>query len=93
MALGLTYNELRTRVAEFLHVAYRGTDGKEEPQLPQNAHDLAIVSEIVNDAYRGFAMERDWEFLNPRASLTFVSKTTGTVETARNWDVYGYGEN
>jgi len=77
----LTYDDLRTRVAEFIGVDYKGTAGTGKSQLPIDAHDLDVVSRIVNDGYRRFLNERDWMFLRPVAELTFETATTGSIET------------
>jgi hypothetical protein len=79
--MALTYDDLRIRVAEYLGVSYKGADGTEKPQLPQKAYQLDIVSKIVNDGYERFISEFNWEFMAPLGSITFVSQTTGTIET------------
>ena len=81
MPLGFTYDDFRIRVAEYLGVSYKGTDGLEKPQLPTSAFDLDVVSRVVNDGYERFISDFNWEFMSPLASITFVSATTGTIET------------
>lgn len=82
MALGFTYDILRIRVAEYLGVSFKGTDGTEKPQLPQGEFDLDIVSRMVNDGYRRFITDFNWEFMTPLDRITFVSRTTGSITTA-----------
>lgn len=77
----LTYDDLRIQTAEYLGVSYKGSNGKEKPQLPQTAYDLDTVSRVVNDAYERFITEYNWEFMAPLGSITFVSQTTGTITT------------
>ena len=79
MAFGFTYDQLRTRVAEYLGISYKGADGTEKAQLPIKEFDLDVVSNLVNDGYQRFVTEADWEFLTPLATLTFVTQTTGTI--------------
>ena len=79
--MALSFDQLRTRVAEFIGFDLKGTDGTGVSSLPTNAQDLDVVSRIVNDGYRRFLGERDWMFLRPIAELTFQTATTGSVET------------
>jgi hypothetical protein len=81
--LGLTYDDFRIRVAEFLGVAYYGPNGDQAAQLPVDAHDLDLVSRIVNDGYRRFIGENEkWNFLNVPFTLQFVTGTAGRRRAA-----------
>lgn len=80
--LGLTYNDMRIRVAEFLAIAYYGVNGDEAAQLPVDAHDLELVSRLVNDGYRRFMAERDWLFNKLRFMITFIEQTSGSADSA-----------
>jgi hypothetical protein len=72
--LGLTFDDLRIRVAEFLGIAYLGANGDQAAQLPVDAHDLDLVTRLVNDGYRRFISENEkWNFLNVPVTLTFLS--------------------
>lgn len=73
--LGLTFQSLCIRVAEYLGVAdYSGGAAA----LPTDAHDLDLVKRLVNDGYRRFIGEMNWTFLLVPLTLTFG---TGEVST------------
>lgn len=79
-SLALTYDDLRIRVAEYLGIAYLGVNGDTAAQLPVDAHDLDLVSRIVNDGYRRFiGANPKWNFLNVPFSINFVTQLTGTA--------------
>lgn len=78
--LALSYDDYRIRVAEYLGIAYLGAAGNEAAQLPTDAHDLDLVSRLVNDGYRRFIGENDrWNFLNVPLVLQFVQQYSGTA--------------
>jgi hypothetical protein len=79
-ALGLTFTDLRIRVAEYLGIAYLGAAGDAAAQIPVDAHDLDLVGRIVNDGYRRFLGENPkWNFLNVPFAITFVTAYTGAA--------------
>lgn len=79
-SLALTYDDFRIRVAEYLGIAYLGVNGDQAAQLPVDAHDLDLVSRIVNDGYRRFvATNPKWNFLNAPFSIKFVPQLSGTA--------------
>jgi hypothetical protein len=68
----LTYGQLTTEVAYKIGCAYYGSDGQGPPQLPINAHDLAICQNLVNKAIRKFINDGPpggWRWLNPIAQV------------------------
>lgn len=78
--LGLTFDDLRIRVAEYLGIAYYGSDGSGAAQLPIDAHDLDLVSRQVNDGYRRFLTDYEkWNFLDVPMVLQFVTQYSGTA--------------
>lgn len=82
MGLAFTYDDLRIRTAEYMGVATHGSGGTGAAALPTDAHDLDVVSRVVNEGYQKFILESDWEFLRPLAAITFVAQTDGAVTTA-----------
>lgn len=81
--LGLTYSDLRIRIAEFLGLAYYGAAGNQAAQLPVDAHDLDLVGRLANDGYRRFIGENPrWNFLNVPVAITFATTPqAGTVSS------------
>lgn len=77
----LTYDDFRIRVAEFIGVASYGAGGTGAAALPTDTHDLDVVSRIVNDGYRRFLSERDWNFLKIPFTIPFVTQYSGTITT------------
>lgn len=76
--LRLTFTSLQTRVAEFLGVAdYTG--GTAAP--PSDAHDLDLVKRLINDGYRRFLTDYEWNFLNVPLALQFVTQYSGAVSS------------
>ena len=68
----LTFEDLIVEVALALGVAYYGTNGDEEPQIPQNTHDLAECKRYVNNGIRMFisnAPSNGWRWLRPIAEV------------------------
>lgn len=81
--LGLTFSDLQIRTAEYMGMAYYGTDGQGVAQVPVNAHDLDLVSRLVNDGYRRFVGENPkWNFLNVPVSITFNNAPQISMVTA-----------
>lgn len=79
-SLALTFDDFRIRVAEYLGIAYLGADGTQAAQIPVDAHDLDLVTRIVNDGYRRFIGENPkWNFLNVPFSFNFVAQYSGTA--------------
>lgn len=65
--LGLTFNDLILRVAEYLGVSdYSGGAAA----IPSDAHDLDMCKRIVNDGYARFINSRNWTFLNGEVVIT-----------------------
>lgn len=78
--LGLTFSDLRIRIAEYLGVAYYGSDGLGAAQLPVDAHDLDLVGRLVNDGYRRFLGENPkWNFMTVPFTLQFVTQYSGSA--------------
>jgi hypothetical protein len=78
--LGLTFDDMRIRVAEYLGIAYYGSDGAGVAQLPIDTHDLDLVSRNVNDGYRRFLTDYEkWNFLDVPMTLQFVAQSSGTA--------------
>lgn len=77
--LGLTFDDMRIRVAEHLGIAYYGAAGNEAAQLPTDAHDLDLVSRLVNDGYRRFLSERAWSFMRPLLTIVFRQQYDGSA--------------
>jgi hypothetical protein len=65
--LGMTFQDLIVRVAEYLGVAdYSGTTAG----VPTDAHDLDLCKRLVNDGYARFVAERNWHFLKGEMTVT-----------------------
>lgn len=76
--LSLTMADFQIRVAEYLGIAYYGTDGQGIAQVPINSHDLDLVTRLVQDGYRRFVSENPkWNVLDVPYTLTFVSQLSG----------------
>lgn len=83
--IGLTFSDYVIRVAEYLGVAYYGSNGQGAAQVPVDAHDLDLCKRIVNDGYRRFMGESPlWRFLTVPVSVQFQQTFTGTVTTVGN---------
>lgn len=82
--LGLSFSDLRIRVAEYLGIAFYGSGGNEAAQLPTDAHDLDLVGRLVNDGYRRFLNERleRWSFMRPLMTIVFREQLTGSVTSS-----------
>lgn len=69
----LSFNELILEVAYKIGVAYYGSDGQGELQIPVDAHDLDLCKRIVNKAIRMFINDgpgpNGWKWLNPVAQM------------------------
>lgn len=69
----LTFGDLITEVAYKIGCAYYGSNGEGAPQVPVDAHDLAICQNIVNKAIRKFINDgpkpNGWRWLNPIAQV------------------------
>jgi hypothetical protein len=66
-SLGLTFNDLILRVAEYLGVcSYASTVA----EIPTDTHDLDLCKRVVNDGYARFLNDYKWEFLNVTMQLT-----------------------
>lgn len=84
MSLGLTYKDLRLRVAEFLGVA----DYSSGPAaLPTDSHDLDLVGRVVNDGYRRFITEHEWSFLYPLLEIQLQADRSGTGLERATYDM------
>ena len=65
--LGLTFEDMILRVAEYLGVAsYADTTAA----IPTDTHDLDMCKRLVNDGYAQFLNEREWTFLSGEATVT-----------------------
>lgn len=81
--IGLTLADLQIRIAEYLGVAYYGSDGRGAAQVPVDAHDLDLVTRLANDGYRRFIAENPrWNFLNAPISLTLATTPTSGMATS-----------
>lgn len=69
----LTFGDLITIVAYKIGCAYYGSNGQGAPQVPVNAHDLAICQSLVNSGVRKFINDgpraNGWKWLNPIAQV------------------------
>lgn len=69
----LTNSDLITEVAYKIGCPYYGSDGMGAPQVPIDAHDLAVCQRIVNKAVRKFIndgpLPNGWRWLNPIAQV------------------------
>lgn len=69
----LTFADLITEVAYKIGCAYYGSDGTGAPQVPVDAHDLAVCQRIVNKAVRMFINDgpqpNGWKWLRPVAQV------------------------
>lgn len=78
--LSLTMTDFQIRVAEYLGLAYYGSDGLGTAQVPINAHDLDLVTRLVQDGYRRFVGENPkWNVLDIPFTLTFTQQYSGTA--------------
>jgi hypothetical protein len=78
--LGLTFQDLITRVAETIGLAYYGAAGNQVAQNPVDVHDLDVCKRLVNDGYRRFINSNPrWSFLTPTFTLTLAPGYTGTA--------------
>lgn len=77
--LGLTFEDLILRVAEYLGLADY-SDGA--AAIPTDAHDLDVCQRIVNDGWRMFtgAYHR-WNWLTPICEVTFAAYVGGVAES------------
>lgn len=83
--LSLTMADFQIRVAEYLGIAYYGSDGQEAAQVPVNAHDLDLVTRLVQDGYRRFVGENPkWNVLDIPFTMTFVPQYSGTATSGSN---------
>lgn len=65
--LGLTFQDLILRVAEYLGVAdYSGGTAA----VPTDPHDLDVCKRLVNDGYARFLTEKEWFFLEVTMTIT-----------------------
>lgn len=81
--LGLTFSDFQIRVAEFLGMAYYGSNGQGAAQVPINTQDLDLVTRLVNDGYRRFIGENPkWIFLNVPITITFNTAPFQSLVTA-----------
>lgn len=75
--LSLTFNDLVTRTAEHLGVAYYGSGANEVAQNPTDVHDLDMVKRIVNDGWRRFVnSNRRWNWMTPTFTVTLDPDAT-----------------
>lgn len=82
----LTFSDLLIEVAYKAGMAYYGSDGQGAPQVPVDAHDLALAKQIVNRAIRMFINDgpapNGWKWLNPVAQVdiwpSIAADSTGT---------------
>jgi hypothetical protein len=74
---GLTFRELVVRVAEYLGVAYYGSDGTSEAQVPTDGHDLGLCKRLVNDGIRMFINDHhDWRWMRKLHTLTVTNSSS-----------------
>lgn len=65
--LGLTFQDIILRVAEYLGVAdYSGGAAA----VPTDAHDLDMCKRLANDGYARFINDNDWTFLKGELTIT-----------------------
>jgi hypothetical protein len=77
--LGLSFQDLILRVAEFLSVAdYSGSTAA----IPTDAHDLELCKRLVNDGYRRYTNANpNWTVLSPLNTITFQASYRGTAQS------------
>jgi hypothetical protein len=85
----LTFSDLIIEVAHKLGIAYYGTDGTGDAQVPVDAHDLALCKRIVNNAIRMFihdAPRNGWRWTQPIAAIdlwpSILADTTNKIATS-----------
>lgn len=84
----MTFQDLIIETAIKLGVAFYGTDGDEEAQVPTNAHDLSMCKLIVNSAIRMFlanAPPNGWRCQHPVASLTLWASVALEAAATAAW--------
>lgn len=69
----MTFRDLIVEVAHKLGTAHYGADGREEPQPPEDGHDLAEAKRIVNSGVRMFIADgpppNGWRWLRPTSAF------------------------
>ena len=79
--IGFTFAELQLEVAEFLGIAYYGSDGTSAAAVPSNAADLALVKRLVNKGYRRLLSSYPkWTCLQPEFDITLTTGFSGEVQ-------------
>ncbi len=90
----LDFDDLITEVAYKLGLAYYGSDGTEQPQVPIDNHDLILCQRIVNKGIRQFINDgpkpNGWKWLNRIAQVdlwpTITFDTTNSINVSATYD-------
>lgn len=70
---GKTFLDLTLGLADEVGLAYRGTDGKGELQLPRDGRAVARLKRFVNRAYKELIAADDWTFVFEEVVITTVN--------------------
>lgn len=69
----LTFEDLILEAASRLGMAYQGSDGSEQEQVPVNAADLTLCKRVVNNAIRMFVQDAPpiygWRWMKPTSQM------------------------
>ena len=81
--LSIDFEELITRVAESMGIAYYGAAGDEDAQIPTDTADLAQCKRIVNDGWRRFiSIRQKWNWMKPLFEIELAVASGGTATSA-----------